>query len=92
MSPHFHALREGLSPHALTFHLRLRRAEALSEIGQALRAGSTWRPLGIKKGDWTRQPRRGFHALREGLIPHFHALREGLSPHALRSSEEVQAL
>jgi len=30
-----------------TFHLRLRRAEALSEVGQALRAGSTWRPLGI---------------------------------------------
>jgi hypothetical protein len=63
------------------FHLRLRRAEALSEVGQALRAGSTWRPLGIKKGDWTRQPRRGSHALREGL-----------SPHALRSSEEVQPL
>ena len=64
----FPALREGLSPHALTFHLRLRRAEALSEIGQALRAGSTQVPLAMARIPETPAP-QGLPCAQGGLEP-----------------------
>ncbi len=45
---------------------RIRRAEALSEVGQAMQAGLNQRTR-HREGWRIRQPCRGFRAIREGL-------------------------